>query len=291
MATSRLKIAKSDIKELFESLPDNVLTRTNIDRILAKNRRFWRVSSSTTVQKFIDFLLKETKLKKIKFKFPYRTMDRYIWGDTSIFKVVASLKPDSYFSHYTAMHLHEITEQIPKTIYVNFEQVAKYKGDRDLVQQRIDVAFKRPWRKTNNIATYKDYKICLLNGMFTGKLGVIEKTSQNGDKIYVTNIERTLIDIAVRPIYSGGVFEVLKAYRLAYDKVSINKLSALLEKLNYIYPYHQAIGFYLEKAKKYRTSQIDLMKKFDMKYDFYLTHQMKKMDYSKNWRLYFPEGF
>ena len=37
-------------------------------------------------------------------------------------------------------------------------------------------------------------------------------------KIRLTNIERTLIDIAVRPVYSGGVFEVLKAYRLAKDK-------------------------------------------------------------------------
>ncbi len=290
MRISRLKIAKSDIQKYFENLPSNVLTRAQIDKILLENRRFWRVTASTTVQKFIEFLLKETKLKIIKFKFPSRTMDRYIWGDASTFEIVASLKSEAYFTHYTAMYLHELTEQIPKTLYINYEQLPKPKGTGRLIQQRIDSAFRRPWRTTNNISSYKGYKICLLNGMFTGKLGVIETYGQNGDKIYVTNIERTLIDIAVRPVYSGGIFQVLKAYRLTHSKVSINKLSAMLKKLNYIYPYHQVIGFYLEKAEKYKTSQINLMKKFDMKYDFYLTHQMKKMSYSKNWRLYFPEG-
>ena len=290
MRISRLKIAKRDIKNYFENLPSDVLTRAQIDKILLENRSFWRAAVSTTVQKFIDFLLKETKLKIIKFKFPSRTMDRYIWGDAPTFEIVASLKPDTYFSHYTAMYLHELTEQIPKTIYINHEQLPKPKGAGSLIQQRIDSAFKRPWRTTNNISSYKGYKICLLNSMFTGKLGVIETSGQNGEKIHVTNIERTLIDIAVRPVYSGGVFEVLKAYRLAQGTVSINKLSAMLEKLNYIYPYHQVIGFYLEKTEKFKTSQINLMKKFDMNYDFYLTHQIKKMSYSKKWRLYFPEG-
>jgi predicted transcriptional regulator of viral defense system len=290
MRISRLKIAKSDIRNYFEHLPNNVLIRAQIDKILFENRRFWRASASTTVQNFIDFLLKETKLKIIKYEFPYRTMERYIWGDASIYEIVLSLKPDSYFTHYTAMYLHELTEQIPKTFYLNFEQPAKKRVEKSLSQQRINSAFTRPWRTSQNISLYKDYKICLLNGMFTGKLGVIETASPDGGKIYVTNVERTLIDIAVRPVYSGGVFEVLKAYRLAQGKVSINKLSAMLEKLNYIYPYHQAIGFYLDKAKVYKESQINLMQRFDMKYDFYLTHQMKNISYSKKWRLFFPKG-
>lgn len=188
------------------------------------------------------------------------------------------------------MYLHELTEQVPKKYYINFEQNPKMRGEKSLSQQRIKSSFARPWRTSQNIASYKSYKICLLNGMFTGKLGVIETESPDEGKIHVTNIERTLIDIAVRPVYSGGVFEVLKAYRLAQGKVSINKLSAMLERLDYIYPYHQAIGFYLEKAKVYKASQIKLMQRFEMTYDFFLTHQMKNKSYSKKWRLYFPEG-
>jgi predicted transcriptional regulator of viral defense system len=290
MRKSRLKIAKPDIKDCLKNLPYNVLTRKKIERILSENRRFWRVSNSTTVQNFIDFLLKETELKLVKLKFPSRTINRYIWENASIFEITVSLKPDSYFTHYTAVYLHELTEQIPKTFYLNYEQLPKPRKGRNLSQERIKSAFMKSWRTSNNISSYKDCKICLLNGMFTGKLGVIETEGPNGEKIHVTNVERTLIDIAVRPVYSGGIFEVLKAYKLAHKKVSINRLSAMLKKLNYIYPYHQAIGFYLDKAKVYKETQISLMQEFEMKHDFYLTHQMKNMDYSKKWRLYFPKG-
>ena len=60
---------------------------------------------------------------------------------------------------------------------------------------------------------------------------------------------------------------------MAIERISINKLSAMLKKLNFTYPYHQAIGFYLEKAGVYSESQIKIIEKFQRKYDFYLTHQ------------------
>lgn len=126
--------------------------------------------------------------------------------------------------------------------------------------------------------------------MSTGGLGVIQIKGLLGEKIDVTNIERTMIDITVRPVYSGGVSEVLKAFKLAYPSLSVNKLASLLEQLNYTYPYHQAIGFYLEKAGVYNDSQINLLRKYDMSYDFYLTHQMKRMSYTRTWRLYYPKG-
>ena len=291
MRISRLTIAKPDIQSFFDKLPSKVLTHKDIDRILSQNQGFWRLGSSITTNKFIDFLLDATKLKLAKFNFPSRNVNRYVWGEVYLYELVLSLKPDSFFTHYTAMYLHELTEQIPKTVYLNFEQLPKQTGKADLVQERIDTAFKRPSRTSNNIALYDGYKIFLLNGMFSGKLGVIDNIGPNGEKVSVTDVERTLIDIAVRPIYSGGVFEVLKAYKLARNKVSINKLSALLSKLNFKYPYFQAIGFYLDKAGVYKESQIDLLRQTKMKYDFYLTYQMKDMDYSHKWRLYFPKGF
>jgi hypothetical protein len=46
----------------------------------------------------------------------------------------------------------------------------------------------------------------------------------------------------------------------------------------------------LTKASVYKKSLIDMFKKGDIKYDFYLAHQMKDTEYSKEWRLYFPKG-
>ncbi len=291
MRISRLGIAKRDIQKLFDNLPSKVLSRAQIETILSQNRTFWRVTQSTSTQDFIDFLLKDAKLKAAKFSFPSRTIDRYVWGEAPTLEIVLSLKPNSYFSHYTAVYLHELTEQVPKTVYLNSEQLLKPLIDTELTQHGIDSAMKKPWRASSSISSYNDIRICVLNGMHTGQLGVINITGPEGETIPVTNIERTLIDIAVRPIYAGGIYEVLKAYRLARTKVSINRLSAILGKLKYKYPYHQVIGFYLEKAEVYSESQIDLLENREMKFDFYLTHEIADADYSKKWRLFFPKGF
>ena len=290
MKAARLKIAKPDIVRFFEGHIARVFKRSQVDEILSEQREYWRISQSTTGNEFIEFLVQQTELQEIRLEFPSRPEIRYAWGDVSIYELALSLKPDSYFTHYTAMFVHELTDQIPSTVYLNHEQPPKRHRDTDLRQDAIDLAFRRAARVSRNIATYKDQKICLLNGMSTGKLGVIESRGPSGERMEVTGVERTLIDATVRPGYSGGVFEVLNAYRLAEGKVSINKLAAMLKKLNYIYPYHQAVGFYLEMAGVYKDSAIALLRNFEMRYDFYLTHRMTRQNYSKSWRLYYPEG-
>ena len=285
-----MKAPIDDITNYFNNLSLRVFSRSNIEEILAENREFWRFSNSVTVNKFIEFLLEETKLEIVRFEFPHRNIIRYTWGKALFYELVSSLAPDSYFTHYTSMFFHELTEQIPNTIYLNSEQPRKNFGSRELEQSRIDAAFKNSVRVSKNIGSYNNQKICLLNGMYTGQLGVIEIEGPDGAKILATSVERTLIDIAVRPVYSGGVFEVQKAYRMAKGKISVNRLSAMLKKLNNIYPNHQAIGFYLENAGVYKESSVNLLKKHGMDYDFYLTHRMTDTLYSKKWRLYYPRG-
>ncbi len=287
---TRITIAKPDIVRLFQDSPTRIYARADIARILADNRSFWRLAQSTTTDKFIDFLVKRADLQIAEMGFPARTVTRYTWGEVSIHELVQSLAPEGYFTHYTAMHLHGLTVQIPKTIYFNVEQRASGSGG-DLSQPRIDQAFARQCRVSQNVATYGDHKICLLNGRNTGALGVIQHDSPpSASHLRVTDVERTLIDATVRPVYSGGVFEVLRAFEAARDRLSVNKLVAILRKLDYTYPYHQAIGFYLERAG-YRESQIELLRRFDMSFDFYLTYQMRDPDYDAKWRLFVPKGF
>ena len=101
----------------------------------------------------------------------------------------------------------------------------------------------------------------LSKGETQANSGVIEETVvPDAGPLRLTNLERTLIDITVRPVYSGGVFEVAKAFELAKEKLSVNSLTAMLKKLEYTYPYHQAVGFYLERAG-YKSSLLDLLRK------------------------------
>lgn len=171
-----------------------------------------------------------------------------------------------------------------KSIYITFEQSKKQNVRRELSQAAINGAFSKPQRKTGARAVYKDYTFIIHNGMFTGRQGVTKKNN-----IYVTNVERTLIDIMVRPGYAGGVHAVLNAFKESSDRISINKLIAILDNINFIYPYYQSLGFYLERAG-YSSKGLEELRKRKKTFTFYLTYDIKKKDYSKEWNLYYPMG-
>jgi hypothetical protein len=285
------RIHKQKIIQTFKSLPTTTHRRADLDKLLAEHRKEWGLSRDTTVDGVIKYLAKSTQLKEARFKFPSRNEIRYTWGEVPVMEVVFSLRPQSYFSHFTAMSLHGLTDQIPKAIYLNTEQRPKLFEPSALEQKNIDLAFRNAQRQTTMCAEYSGFKVFLLNGMHTGQLGVIDFVGSQGEKIRVTDIERTLIDAAVRPVYAGGVFEVLKAFKSTEGRASLNKVAATLKKLNYIYPYHQVIGFYAERSGAFSKSAVEILKQFDIKYDFYLAHQMKETEYSPSWHLYFPKGF
>jgi hypothetical protein len=212
---------------------------------------------------------------------------RYLWGQPSAFDVALSLRPRAYLSHGSAVFLHGLNDQIPKTVFVNQEQSQKEPPQKSsLTQESLDRAFASDkQRKSRMIYEYADSKITILGGKHTQELEV-----GNLDGKRVTKLERTLIDIVVRPEYAGGVYQVLEAYRGAKGKASTNVLVATLKKLHYVYPYHQAIGFYMQRAG-WQEKQYSRLLKLGWEFDFYLTYGMKETAYDATWRLFYPQGF
>jgi predicted transcriptional regulator of viral defense system len=287
---TRLSIAKPDIIQSFNDYGKSALAHSDISQILGANRNGWRLAQSTTVNGFLDYLLSNTQLTKWRAGFPKRPVIRYVWKNSTLFELVQSINSEGYFSHFSAMAIHGLSEQLPKTIYFNIEQLASG-GEGELSQAGIDRAFKANCRVSKNIATISDQRICLLSGKNTASLGVVLNDSEIGKNLRITNLERTLIDLTVRPIYSGGIFEVARAFEQAANQVSINRLCMYLRRLKFVYPYHQAIGFYMEHCGKYSATQLKLLRQFPMNFDFYLAHGLRDTHYVKNWRLHVPKGF
>ena len=293
---SRFQIAKPDIAKYFDGREDRVYSVADLALVLDEQREFWRLTKSTTLQSFIDDLSRKSNLREVRLPFPEGGIHGWTWGEVPILEAIQSLKPIHY-SHYTALRVHGLTEQVPKTIYLtNEKKNAFLKEARDLYDQSaIDYAFTRPPRASKNEVILNGERYILLKGTGHDELGTEEKKINWGGSrdltLRVTTLERTLIDIAVRPFYSGGVAEVAKAYENARSKgVSINKLSALLSKMNYGYPYHQAIGYYLARGG-YGATQLDMFRDRQLERDFYLTHQMSQSEYVPEWRLHIPKGF
>lgn len=297
-----LLLSKTRIKATSRKLQGRVFSRSELSDVIAQNVGSWQIVSesaavtansisaaSPTPADILQALVKNKLLFALTLPFPYRTVTRFTWGPAPTYRIIQSVDEKGYFTHYTAMHIHGLTDQIPKTVYFNVEQPATGGGGQ-LSQEGINRAFRGRCRVLNNVIDFRDLSVCKLNGQNTNQLGVIRASVDDSD-VRVTNLERTLIDATVRPVYAGGVGEVAEAFKKAAPKLSVNKLVSYLRKLNYTYPYHQAIAFYLSRTGVYRKSQIDLLRKFPIEFDFYLNYQLKNPAYNEEWRLFVPKGF
>jgi hypothetical protein len=288
-----LQAARGQIIAYFENLPRNALTDADLAGILFKRAGEWRLAANTTVDKFVRFLLEATAMRMVSIvpvgETSYRTATRYVWAEASPYAVAATLEQRAYLSHGAAVLLHGLSDQLPRTICVSREQSPQYRKADTLTQGGIDKAFLQPERVSNALFTYDNFQFVLLHGKNTGRLEVGTIT-YGREQLSVTKLERTLIDITVRPAYAGGVYQVLEAYRRAQSDMSTSILLATLKKLDYVYPYHQAIGFYMQRAG-YKPEQYERLRSLGLNHDFYLAHGLREREFDSAWRLHFPKGF
>jgi predicted transcriptional regulator of viral defense system len=285
------KIRMELLTRYFEDRPEKVFDNTDLGYLYFEKFQDWNLPRSMNPRSFIQMLLTRGHLEKVHLRSKhYASPVLYSWqGAATPFSVALSLrKEQSFFSHASAMWIHGLSEH-HKQIFLNKEQSAKPMKHSALSQESIDRAFQNQQRRSKMTYQFKGSTITLLSGKHTGRMGVETAEAPTGQNVDVTSIERTLIDIAVRPAYSGGVSHVLEAYKRARGRVSVSQLTSLLAKFDYTYPYHQSIGFYLERAN-YSEEEHLLAKAKGLTFNFYLSHGLRNPSFDPEWRIYFPQS-
>ena len=286
MAT-RLEMAS---EKIFKVLKEHrILSHTELQQVYRDNHASWNLPQSLSFAKFVEFAMEKGQLKKLRLEFPHRAVISFTWSDVALVDVIQAKYPKGYFSHLTAMQHHDLTEQNSTILCFNVEQQLTG-GGTEPSQLGIDRAFKGKCRVTKNIVKVGEQSVRLLNGRNTGAMGVESIHDESPTQTRITNLERTLIDITVRPIYSGGVYMVALAFENA-KHVSIPRLAKYLQRLNYTYPFQQAIGYYLDRTGRYSNVELQPIRELGVDYDFYLDYGLKKTDYVEYWRLHVPQGF
>ncbi len=284
-----LERARASIQEVLRQRPGGVFTEAELHALRSERREEWHLAKRVTTRAFIEFLVESLGLRIVQLKSEaYGHVIRYAWGEYSPFNMALSLRPRGYLSHGTAILLHGLNDQLPKTIYVNQEQSAKPRG-HGLTQERLTLAFTRRQRTSNYIYAFGTHRAVILSGKQTGAWGVSQLIGPHGEALPVTGLARTLVDIAVRPAYAGGIQQTLEAYRGARGRVHGAAVVSALEHLDYVYPYHQAIGFLMERAG-FGEEDLEPLARLGMQLDFYLLHGMRNPSLNSRWRLFVPQG-
>jgi len=283
--------ARDRIEAKMQAASQRVYTQRDLLRTLEQDLPEWGIQIPPPPHQFLRFLLAKTSLNRVSIESPngYRRLTRYTWGRASAHDIAASMGKGVYFCHESAMQVHGLLAAPPQTLYVNREQTLKPAYGNSLTQESITRAFTRPQRTSNYAFSFEGRTITVLSGKHTKRHGVIEMMGPEGRSLAVTNLERTLVDIAVRPSYAGGIKAVLAAFMAASDSLSVQELVATLKKLDYVYPYHQAIGFLLQRAGMNET-KLQPLKDEGMDFDFFLVHGSRRLRYDSEWRIHYPSN-
>lgn len=285
----RLKL-KPKVSAILDHDPRTVFTYTQVIEMLEALKAEDETISSLSFNSFIKFLINEPILSDIRLNFPHRSLLRFLKQNFYILELTHSLAPHGYLSHRSAIDMHELSDIDSLNFYVNEEQTPKPQNNSKMQQQNIDRTFKKGARLSNNFVAIGDQTLYVLNGKNTKNAGTMDFKLPSDATVRVTTIERTLIDIVVRPFYAGGVNEVLTAYQRASSKVDPEIMANLLASLRHTYPYHQSIGFFMERSGGWGKSAIEIFLQMPREYDFYLDHKIENPTYSKEWRVYYPKA-
>jgi hypothetical protein len=285
---SRLMLARSQISSFFSESTQKVFSQRQLASILKQNRTTWNLAAHTTADEFISFLTSKCGLltHTLRSAAYGHQITRHSCKRASPYEVALSIKSNAYLCHGTAAVLHGLCSPTLETIFLNAEQSPKPSPGK-LTQEGIDRAFAAKQRQSNLTYQAGTISVTVIAGKNTKRFGVQEIKGPNSETLAVTSLARTLIDIVVRPAYAGGIQQVIHAYHSAIDRVSVDELMDVLKKLDYIYPYHQAIGFVMQQAG-FAKKAYGRMREPGLKHDFYVAHCMQQRNYSEEWRLYYP---
>lgn len=288
-----LHAAALPIAAHLRAVSPRLLTHKSVLAVIREQLPGWAREPATgiTPTALLDLLLENGSVQKIELRSKeYPLILRYASGPVAPLVIASSIRPKGYLSHGSAAFLHGLNDERPKAFYINVEQSAKPKPRGAITQESVTRAFSNAQRTSRYVFFHDKIHYVILSGKHTDDFGVIDLEDPGGVTLRTTDLERTLIDIVVRPGYAGGIHAVRRAFEKSKERVSIPRLTRTLQALDHAYPYHQALGLLLERAGL-PLADLAPLRNLGLDLDFYLAHGLKRPVLDASWRIYHPKDF
>jgi len=252
-----------------------------------------------SVSKFIDTLKKDGIIKSYRLTAKNnKSLTLYtsrLLDEVSPYEIAMAMFPTGYFCNLSSIYYHSLTNQIPKSIYICNETISAKQKNRtyDLSNSKLRNAFIKPHRYTSYIFQRKNYEVIVIDKEKGSRHGVIKVRTHNAlcpNNSRITCIERALIDAVVSPQYNDGIVSVYTYFKKARQKLNVQKLVDIYRQLNFVYPYSQSVGFFLETLGMKKQASV-IYDTFPPKHTFYVDHNAKtSWKHDDRWNLYYPNG-
>ncbi|WP_127131198.1 hypothetical protein [Pseudoflavitalea rhizosphaerae] len=277
------------IHKYFNESHTGVYTGKELTKIFHFGKSKWNVHPHLNEKFMMDYLIESGILYKASAR-------KAIFAKTGATNLTigCQLYQEGILSHASALSLQNIIAERAGETYITIAKsrlpTAEDLQERkmELNQSAIDKAFAKAARSNHEVLQCNGGFIHFIHGRpITEKQVVL--LHKNGERISATTVERALIDIVIRPGYIGGPKEVMKAFEGASESVTPDSLHQTLVDQRLIYPYEQAIGFYLQRAGFPDAVLKPWMPAKDA-LDFYLDYQIEDRRYDKTWKIFYPSS-
>lgn len=245
-----------------------------------KNRSL--VSRSLSFNSFLLRLIDEGLSQK-SITIRGHTKTRYTFSsDFNIYDFCNSLEKNSFYSMSTALNIQGFSNFRQEYIFVSKERITRIEQvDISLTQQNIDDAFNKKPRRTNAYDKINKHIIVMLEANHTEAFEIIQHGSYR-----VSSINRAFVEMITNVHYFQSSQKIIETFKKIKNVLDIDKIYIIIEKFDFIYPYFQLAGFYLEQIG---FTKVEL-KKFYMKSStlkFYTEKNKNQYEFNEYWKIYF----
>ena len=270
-------------KEILKTIRANeFLSQEQLKKILEQLKDESLVSSSLSFNSFLLKLIDEGLIQKsITIRGHIKT--RYTFSqDFNVYNFCNSLEKNSFFSMSTALNLQGLSDFRSDYIFVSKERATRIEqGNVTLTQKDIDNAFSKKPRRTNAYDKINNHIVVLLEANNTDAFEIIE---YNGYK--VSSINRAFVEMISNVQYLQSSEAIIEVFMKIKEKLNLDTIYNIIDKFDFIYPYFQLAGFYLEKIgfpkvelEKFYTKRSEL--------NFYTQKNKNQYGFDGYWKIYY----
>ncbi len=257
----------------------------SIHEILLHAKEHRLIPQTTTLQHFSKFLVDNTILHQITLEIDKKVYTRYsINSELDLFYFIKSIHERGFFSMSTALNMQGIIEYRPELIFFSNELSKKEDNKEKLTQDKIDSAFKKKYRYTQKITAVSNTKFTLiqLEPKHTNNYGVI--TTDQG--FYVSSINRALVEMVVNIQYFNDFQTLVNIFKPIKERLNIKDIVTIIEKFDFIYPYYNSIGFFLEELG-FTKDELSVIHQKISDLIFYTEKEKAHYQFNEYWKVYF----